>query len=342
MIKTFSFRIKDSTCSKHLELMARSVNVVWNFCNETQLHALRWGKKWPTGYDLNKLTSGTSKELEIHAQTIQAVCQEYEFRRKSAKKRKLRWRGKRSLGWIPFKKLSVQLKGDCVTYCKRKFRFWKHREIEGTIRCGNFSQDARGRWYLNLVCKIEETIPTLGTNHIGIDLGLKDFATCSNGEKFEAQREFRKLEEKLGKVQRAKKKKQIKTIHAKIRNRRKDWLHKLSSRLVKENELIVIGNVSSSKLAKTKMAKSVLDAGWSMFKTFLSYKAIAQKVMFVEINEAFSSRSCSKCKSLSGPRGLKGLGLREWVCSDCGAIHDRDVNAALNILALGYESLALK
>lgn len=203
MIKTFSFRIKDSTCAKHLEAMARATNSVWNFCNETQRAAIKWGKKWPTGFDLNNLTAGSSRELGLHSQTVQAIGEEY----------------------------------------------------------------------------------------------------------------------------------------ARIKNRRKDFLHKLSTRLVEENELIVIGNVSAFRLAKTRMAKSVLDAGWSMFRTLLSYKAIARKVVFAEINEAYTTRTCSQCGARGGPQGREGLGVREWVCSACGAVHDRDVNAALNILRLGHQSL---
>ncbi|MDX1656495.1 MAG: transposase [Candidatus Competibacteraceae bacterium] len=134
-------------------------------------------------------------------------------------------------------------------------------------------------------------------------------------------------------------KRQIRTIHAKIRNRRKDRLHKESTALVKDNELIVIGNLSASRLAKTPMAKSVLDAGWWMLKTLLCYKAIARKVVFVEVSEAGTTRTCCRCGASGGPQGREGLGVREWMCGACGAVHDRDVNAALNILRLGHQSL---
>jgi len=339
MIKTFSFRIKDSTCAKHLEAMARATNSVWNFCNETQRAAIKWGKKWPTGFDLNNLTAGSSRELGLHSQTVQAIGEEYARRREQHHKRWLRWRGRRSLGWIPFKKSGIRIKGDSVSYCGHRFRFWKSREIEGVIKSGSFNQDARGRWYVNVTCLLPEPTPTTGTGQVGIDLGLKDFATFSTGERVAAERRYRELEDKLGQAQRRGKKRQVKTIHARIKNRRKDFLHKLSTRRVEENELIVIGNVSAFRLAKTRMAKSVLDAGWSMFRTLLSYKAIARKVVFAEINEAYTTRTCSQCGARGGPQGREGLGVREWVCSACGAVHDRDVNAALNILRLGHQSL---
>jgi len=112
-----------------------------------------------------------------------------------------------------------------------------------------------------------ETQKSKGLGQIGIDLGLKTTARCSNGTVLERQDFYRKSAEKLGKAQRANKKKQVRNIHAKIKNQRADAIHKFTTQLVKENRLIVVGNVSSKALAKTKMAKSVLDAGWFMLKT---------------------------------------------------------------------------
>ena len=103
--------------------------------------------------------------------------------------------------------------------------------------------------------------------------------------------------------------------------------------------MIVVGDVSSSQLAKTRMAKSVLDAGWYMFREMLRYKAIRHSVDLVVVNEAFTTRTCSSCGVLSGPQGVNSLRIREWTCRACGETHDRDVNAARNILALGSERL---
>ena len=109
MVKTFQYRIKDSGCAAKLTALARACNQVWNFCNESQDHALRWNQRWPTYPDLCKLTTGSSKELGLHSQTVQAVCEQYATRRQQSKKRKLRWRGKRSPGWIPFKASGVKV-----------------------------------------------------------------------------------------------------------------------------------------------------------------------------------------------------------------------------------------
>ena len=121
---------------------------------------------------------------------------------------------------------------------------------------------------------------------------------------------------------------------------RKDFLHKLSTRLVKAYGAISVGNVNASALAKARMAKSVLDAGWSTFRTMLQYKCADAGVWFDEVDEAFSTQTCSVCNNRAGPKGRKDLGMRGWQCTVCGAIHDRDVNAAHNILAAGHRRLA--
>lgn len=150
----------------------------------------------------------------------------------------------------------------------------------------------------------------------------------------------RDLEAELAVAQRANKKQRVKAIHAKIANRRKDALHKLSTVLVNEYGAIFVGNVNASSLAKTRMAKSVLDAGWSSFRTMLQYKCDDAGVWFEEVDEAYSTQTCSGCGCRTGPKGIKGLGIREWRCGRCGSMHDRDVNAASNILARGLARLA--
>ena len=164
-----------------------------------------------------------------------------------------------------------------------------------------------------------------------------------SGETLEASRFYRHLEPKLAVAQRAHHKKRVKTIHAKIANRRQDALHKFSTQLVNRCGLIVVGNVSSLTLVKTKMAKSVLDAGWGQLKTMLDYKCAHAGIVFKDVNEAYTTQTCSSCGALSDsrPKGIAGLGIREWTCSECGVTHDRDINAAKNILALGHERLAV-
>jgi putative transposase len=118
-------------------------------------------------------------------------------------------------------------------------------------------------------------------------------------------------------------------------------LHQESTKLVKNYAAIFVGNVNAKGLAKTKLAKSVLDAGWTMFRTLLKYKCENAGVWFEEVNESYTTQTCSCCGSRRhSPKGRAGLGIREWTCVQCGTLHDRDINAAKNILALGHERLA--
>jgi IS605 OrfB family transposase len=163
-------------------------------------------------------------------------------------------------------------------------------------------------------------------------LGLEDFAALSNGEKIDNPRHLGQLADILATAQRARKRRQATNIHARIVNARRDFHHKLSTRIVREFDYIAVGNVNAAGLAKTRMAKSVLDAGWSSFRGMLRYKATAHGAWYEEVNEAFSTRVCSSCKCETGPKGVADLGIRSWVCSECGISHDRDINSARNIL----------
>ena len=146
-----------------------------------------------------------------------------------------------------------------------------------------------------------------------------------------------------GIAQRANKKRRVKAIHAKIANQRKDAIHKKTSSLVQEHAVIFVGNVNAKAMAKTRMAKSVHDAAWTTFRTQLKYKAIGRCVVFEEVDERFTTQTCSCCGliSASSPKGRAGLRIREWACGSCGAVHDRDTNAPRNILAAGLRRLAV-
>lgn len=345
MIKTLRLKVKDPYTMR-LNRLAVEVNDVWNYVNSLSFYMIRNYRRFLSYYDVRKYLTGATKEyFHILSGTLEDVASTYCERRKAARKTKLRWRqaggSRRSLGWIPFRGTDLRLRKGFICYGKTRVKVFDSYDLkEFKFRAGSFNEDSRGNWWLN-VCVDTEDCPSSGMGEIGIDLGLKDFAVLSTGEKVAARQAYRESEEALGKAQRARKKKRVRSINAKIKNRRKDFLQKLSTRLVAENKLIVVGDVSSARLAKTKMAKSVLDAGWSMFKAMLEYKAIRRQVVFKVVNEAWTSRTCSACKNRTGPQGLGGLGIREWTCSECGSVHDRDVNAAQNILALGRESLAV-
>lgn len=338
--KTLKVRVRDKHCNL-LNGMARSVNFVWNYINELSHRSIKERGVFLSAYDIQKYTQGVHRELGLHSHTVQCIGKEYATRRKQFKKARLNWRKsggvRRSLGWVPINTGMARWKNGQVYYNGHYFKVWDSYNLSlYKFKTASFSEDARGRWYFNVVVEVEAEVPA-GQDQIGIDLGLKDTATCSDGTKLEAGRFYHDLEPKLAVAQRAGKKKRVKAIHAKIANRRKDALHKFSRQLVNRAGEIYVGDVKSSSLIKTKMAKSVLDAGWAMLKTMLEYKCDSAGIVFKEVNESYTTQACSNCSCLpdSRPKGIAGLGIRVWTCSECGVTHDRDVNAAKNILAVG-------
>lgn len=347
--RTLHLRVRD----RHARLLlkqARWVNFVWNYDNELCTKVLQREGRFLSGYDLHEFTRGATKEgLPLHSQTVQAVNEEYARRRRQARKARLRWRvsdperANYSLGWVPFKKSAILYRAGQVHFAGVPIGLWDSYGLsKHQLGPGCFSEDARGHWYLNITVRKERQTKAdpNGTADVGIDLGLKELGVLSSGQKVEAKRFYQDLQPALALAQRAKKKDRVRAIHAKIKNRRKDFLHKLSTGLVREHGAIFVGNVNASALAQTRKAKSVLDAGWSAFRTMLQYKCDDAGVWFDEVNEAFSTQTCSVCGARCGPKGIAGLGIREWTCAECGTVHDRDVNSACNHLAAGRRRLA--
>jgi IS605 OrfB family transposase len=354
--KTLKLRIKDKH-TKVMLAMARDVNQVWNFCNETQFLSLRRycnkPKVWLSAFDLQRLTNGFSKceGVTIGSSSQQQVCEEFATRLRQFKRQRLNWRvsdrrsPKYSLGWVPFKARALTYKSGQVRFNGINIALWDSYGLSGyTLKGGSFNEDSRGRWYLNVAVRVlvEDRRVPVGSSVVGIDLGLKSLATYSHGGSFQPIRWYRESQAALGIAQRARKKKRVKTIHARIANQRKHALHCETSTLVNRHAAIFVGNVNARSMAKTSMAKSVLDAAWSTFRTQLQYKAIRHGVVFKEVNEAFSTQTCSCCGGIppSSPKGRAGLGIRHWKCDFCGSEHDRDVNAARNIARLGLQTLA--
>jgi putative transposase len=327
-----------------LNAAAIEVNQVWNFANATSYKAARpfaGQPRWLSAFDLDKLTAGATECFEhIGSDTIQRVNAEFSTRRKQFKKAKLRWRvsqgSKRCLGWIPFKAVQLKCKGNSLRFSGKAFRVFERELLEArTWKSGCFAQDAVGDWWLCLPVQQEAYQPVAPKEAVGLDLGLKDIVATSDGDKLEAGHFYRSIEFKIANAQRRGHKRQAKRRHRTAARRRKDALHKFSQKIVSTYQTIKIGDVSGLKLAKTRMAKSVLDAGWGMLKTQLQYKGQQAGRCVQIVSERNTTRTCSSCKALTGPAGLDMLVIRSWVCSACGDRHDRDVNAARNILTAG-------
>jgi IS605 OrfB family transposase len=309
-VRVLRLRVKDKH-ARWLCGLAREVNTVFNYCNELSVKVFERERRFLSGFDFWPFLKGVTRgdcAMHLPVQAVQEIAEEYARRRRQHRKIRLAWRksggARRSLGWIPFNIRTIRYRGGQVYFAGRWLSLWDSYGLGNfELRAGNFSEDSRGRWYLNV-----------------IDLGLTTFAAFSEEAlpPIEAERFYRDLEPPLARAQRARHRNRSRAIHAKIANRRKDFLHKLSTDLVKANGAIFVGNVNASALMKTRQAKSVLDAGWSAFRTMLQYKCAHAGVWFAEVDEAFSTQTCSVC----------------------GAIHDRNVNAAHNILAAGHRRLA--
>ncbi|MCX5443760.1 transposase [Streptomyces sp. NBC_00569] len=208
------------------------------------------------------------------------------------------------------------------------------------------SQDAAGRWFVSLLCEDPAIEPLAAADAaVGIDVGLDHLLTLSTGEKIanprherkdraalaQAQRRMAKKEQ--GSANRARARRKVAKIHARIADRRRDHLHQLTTRLVRENQTIVIEDLTVRNMVKNrKLARAISDAAWSDLRSMLEYKAAWYGREVIAVDRFFpSSKLCSHCGSVQGTMPLH---VRTWTC-ECGTTHDRDVNAARNLLAAG-------
>ena len=227
-----------------------------------------------------------------------------------------------------------------------------HRKFSGQVKSATVSQVSSGKYYVSILVESEHEELAHSNKNIGIDLGIKDLCISSDGKKYENPRIIRTYERRLAKLQRKlshkekrsknyyKARKRIALCHEKIRNTRKDYLHKISHEIISENQVIVSENLQIRNMVKNHhLAKAISDVSWYELTRQLEYKAKWNGRKYIKIDAFYaSSQLCSVCGYQNAD--TKDLSVREWTCPKCGTKHDRDVNAARNVLAEGLRHIA--
>jgi putative transposase len=228
-----------------------------------------------------------------------------------------------------------------------------HRPLEGTPKTATIRRSSTGKWYVCFSCECAEPAPLPEVGQpVGIDVGLKTFATLSDGQEIANPRFFRGEEHALAKVQRRlskedqgtserlKRRRVVARVHERIAWRRSDFAHQHSRRIVDTHDLIAVEDLSVNRMTHNHcLAKSISDAAWRQFASLLSYKAAWAGRKYIAVNPAYTSQDCSSCGHRQ-PLSLADLANRIYTCPCCGIVLDRDFNASLNILRLGQQSLA--
>ena len=362
MYKAYKYRIYPT--SEQETLLAKSFgcarwfwNYALNLCQETYKIT---GKGLTRGY-IQGLLPALKKEYEwlkdTYSQCLQVVALNLStayknFFDKRAMLPKFKSKhGRQSISYpqnVKFDGDKINLPKIGLVHCQR------HRDFEGDIKTVTVSRNPDGKYFVSVLVDDGKANPelVLVDKAVGIDVGLTHFAITSDGSKFDnpkffvkRQRNLKRKQQKLSKKKkgsqnRKKARLAVAKVHSKIARCREDFLHKLSRKIVNENQVIAVENLNIKGLVKNhNLAKAISDVGWGTFCTMLKYKAESEGKQYIEIDRWFpSSKTCHVC--LNRVDNLS-LDVRAWTCKHCGTHHDRDVNAAINIRNEALRVLAL-
>jgi putative transposase len=363
MPKVFRYRLKPT--KSQVAILNRQLDLCRWVYNETlALRKNAWEKENRSiSYFESKRMLPIWKEskpelTEVYSQVLQEVVQRVDlafkafFRRvKSGEEPGYpRFKGRNWYDSLTYPQSGFALKDNVLHLSKiGDIKIWLHRKVEGTIKRLTIRRSSTKKWYVSFFVEDapKDAMPD-SEKVVGIDVGISNFAVLSDGTFVENQRYLASCEEKLAKAQskklphkspeRRKAAKKVSHIYERLGNLRDNFAHQLSHRIVNDYNIICLEDIDIKNLIEKKpyMAKSVLDASWNRFRTYVTYKAESAGRKVVMVNPAYTSQMCSSCGSIV----KKDLSVRVHNCLKCGLVMDRDLNAAKNILRLGLQSVA--
>jgi len=359
MLKAYKYRLNPN--ESQIELINKHIGAsrfIYNLALETKNTAYLGSKHNFSPFDLSKQLVSLKEELpwlkELNSQSLQQAIQNMDIAFKKFFK---------DAGFPKFKKKSnggsfnipqnvriIDNKLIIPKFTKKNgIDIISHRQPKGEIRQATISRTPTGKYFVSILCETgEQNKPKSKIKEettIGIDLGIKDFAITSNGEVFSNPKYLKKslsrlkyIQSKYSKNKGKKTKQKLAKLHEKVTNKRKDFLHKVSTKLIRENQTICLENLNVSGMIKNhNLAQAISDVSWSTFVTMLEYKADWYGVNLLKIGRfAPSSKTCSNCGNINKELTLSD---REWTCFTCHSHHDRDVNAAINIKNFGLRNI---